>query len=243
MTITRILLVGVSMLAMAGAAQAADLIVIDEPVVVAPSAHDWSGFYVGGSVGFGMGTVDWTGEAFLGGVVVDEDTGSFDIDGWTVGLQAGANAQFDMFVLGVEGDIAWANISGEGPPIDPGPDATVPSGSIDWIGTLRGRAGIAVDQVLVYGTAGLAIAGGEIGLTNLDGLGDDRTADISATGWTAGFGAEVALDENLSIKGEYLYTPLTTEEVQFGDVLPADFLAVNSDIAIHTFKVGLNLSF
>ena len=245
MKLTRVLLSSAAVIMMAGAAHAADLMISEPaPMMMAPaSAHDWSGAYVGLSAGFGAGTVDWTGDAYLNDVIVDTDDGSFDISGWLLGAQAGANVQMDNFVLGIEGDISWSNMTGEGDPIDPGPDATVPSGSIDWLATLRGRAGVAFDQVLVYGTAGLAYGSGSIGLTKLDGLGDDRTADITAPGWVAGVGVEVALDDNLSIKGEYTYTKLTMDEVQFGDVLPADYLAVNSDIAIHTFKVGLNYSF
>lgn len=247
MKITSALLVAVSTLALAGAAHAADLVVIDEPVAVAPAAHDWSGAYVGGSLGFGTGTVDWTGDFYDAGTdaFLFGTDGSFDISGWTVGVQAGANVQLDMFVLGVEGDISWANIAGEGAEIDPqnAPFASVPSSQLDWLGTLRGRAGVAVDQVLLYGTAGFAFAGGSMAITNLDGPGDDVSADITATGWTAGVGAEVALDDNISVKAEYLYTSLTSDEQRFD--IPADtqYLLTNSDIALHTFKVGLNFSF
>jgi outer membrane immunogenic protein len=245
MKLTRVLLSSAAVFMIAGAAHAADLVVMEpEPMAVMPSAHDWSGAYVGVSAGFGTGTVDWTGEYFLGGIGGGEGTGSYDINGWLLGLQAGANVQMDSFVLGVEGDISWSNINGEGDPIDPlDATPTVPSGSIDWLATLRGRAGIAIDQVLLYGTAGLAYGAGSIELTNLDGAGDDRTADITAPGWVAGVGVEVALDDNLSVKGEYTYTSLTMDEVQFDGVPPADYLAVNADIAIHAFKIGLNYSF
>lgn len=243
MKFSRTLLASVAVLATMGAAQAADLIVNEASAVAVSSAHDWSGLYAGVAGGYSVGTVDWTGQFFAGEIGGGEFGGDVDLSGWALGLQAGANAQFDMFVLGIEGDISWANISGEGAPLGGGIDATVPSSTLNWIGTLRGRAGVAVDQVLLYGTAGFAIAGGEMGLTNLDALNDNRTADISAKGWTAGVGAEIALDDNLSIKGEYLYTSLTMDEVQFDDVLPAEYLAVNSTTGIHSFKVGLNYAF
>lgn len=245
MLLSRTLLVGVSLLAMASTAYAADLIIEEPAAPIVSTGYDWSGVYVGASVGGAIGTVDWTGDyydasdVFLGG-----EDGWFDVSGWTLGVQAGANVQFDSFVLGVEGDISWADISGEGDPIDPlSADPSVPSTSLDWIGSIRGRAGIAIDQVLLYGTAGFAFAGGTLDITNLDGAGDDRSADVTATGWTAGIGAEVAVTENVSIKGEYLYTSLTADEVTFGDVLPADYIAVNSETNIHSFKVGLNYSF
>ena len=246
MTLNRLLLIGVSTLALSGAAHAADLIIDEAPAPMAvSSAYDWSGVYVGASAGLGAGTVEWTGDYYdASDVLLGGEDGSFDVSGWTLGLQAGANVKFDSFVLGIEGDISWADINGEGDPIDPiSVDPSVPSTTIDWIGSIRGRAGIAVDQVLLYGTAGFAFAGGTLGITNLDGANDDREADITATGWTAGLGAELALTDNVSVKAEYLYTSLTADEEQFGDVLPADYLAVNSDLDVHTFKLGLNYSF
>lgn len=212
---------------------------------VAPAeAHDWSGFYAGASVGQNNGADDWAGEYFLGGSPVGSSSGSFDAEGSTAGLQAGANMQFDNIVVGIEGDLSWGDISGEGAAIDPlNPNPTVPSVSFDRMGSVRGRVGVAMGQVLLYGTAGWAAASGSMGLTNLDGAGDDRTADISANGWTAGVGAEVALSEHLSLKGEYLNTSLTMDENRFGDVLPADDLAVNGTFDVQTFKIGLNYSF
>lgn len=239
------LLSGALLSALSTGASAADLLITEaEPIMAVPSAHDWSGAYIGVAGGYGMGAIDWTGEYYLNETGVGSTDGSFDIAGWAVGMQGGANVQMGSFVLGIEGDISWTNISGEGDPIDPNnADPTVPSGQIDWLATVRGRAGVAVDQVLLYGTAGLAYGVGSIGLTNLDGADDDRVADMTAPGWVVGVGAEVALDDNLSLKAEYAYTALTMDEVEFGNVPPADYLAVNSDIAIHTFKVGLNYAF
>jgi len=77
----------------------------------------------------------------------------------------------------------------------------------------------------------------------LDFAGDDRTADITADGWTGGIGAEIALSDRLSVKGEYLDSRLTMNEVQFGAVPPAGYLAVNGDINVKTFKIGLNYAF
>ena len=147
MKLISIILSGVSLIAVSSAASAADLVVNEAPIAMASSsaAHDWSGLYVGVNGGFGSGTVDWTGD-YSGNGVGDDAAGSFDASGWLLGVQAGANMQFDSVVLGVEGDINWANISGEGPAIDPGATfPSVPSGTLDWLGTLRGRAGVAFD--------------------------------------------------------------------------------------------------
>lgn len=242
MKFTLALLATVAAFTTIGAAHAADLIV-EEPVAIAAAAHDWSGGYVGVHGGAGFGTVDWTGDYSGNGPGVDAE-GSFDASGWLLGVQAGANAQFDSFVLGVEGDLAWANISGEGPAIDPqnAPFASVPSGTLDWLGTLRGRAGFAVDNVLFYGTAGLAFGGGTMSITNADDPGVTINADASYTGWTAGIGAEVALDDNISLKAEYLYSNLTADDADFG-LTDSGILTADTTLALHTIKVGVNFGF
>jgi outer membrane immunogenic protein len=56
----------------------------------------------------------------------------------------------------------------------------------DAFGTVRGRLGYAWERVLPYVTAGLAIADSE-------------------TGWTAGGGIELAVSDNVSLRGEYLH--------------------------------------
>jgi outer membrane immunogenic protein len=239
-------LLGATILALPSAASAADLMISTPPSVdvYAPEVHDWTGFYLGVNGGFASGTADWTGDYIAGGVVAGSEDGSIDLDGGMAGIQAGANMQMGNFVLGIEGDVDWADISGEGDEIDPlSADPSVPSASLDWLASLRGRAGFAIDNVLLYGTAGVAWGGGELGITNLDGAGDDVTADISASGWTAGVGAELAVTDNMSIKAEYLYTSLSMDEVSFDDVPPADSLAVNSDFDFSTVKVGVNFSF
>ena len=237
MKISAILLAGVSALTMAGAAQAADLIISEPALPVAAAAHDWSGAYVGLSGGYATGTVDWTGEYVGTGASTAE--GSFDASGWLLGAQAGANVQMDSLVLGIEGDVSWTNITGDGPVSGTSDVST----TVDWLASLRGRAGVAFDSVLLYATAGVAFAGGSIELSNLDAPGDNRSRDFNAMGWTAGIGAEVALDENISLKGEYLYSSLTMGEEQFNDVAPSDYLATNADFGVHTVKLGLNFAF
>ncbi|MBP0574291.1 porin family protein, partial [Mycobacterium tuberculosis] len=68
-----------------------------------------------------------------------------------------------------------------------------------WEGTTRARAGYAFDKFLVYGTAGVAYADFE---TRYNGVSNDDWR----IGWAAGGGLEYALNKNISVKGEYLYT-------------------------------------
>lgn len=222
-------------------------VVVIAPVVapVVVTTHDWTGFYAGVNIASNSGTTDWNGQYFDGGSVDGPAaTGAFDLDGTNAGVQAGYNMQFDNMIFGIEGDMSWGDVSGTGAAIDPtSVDPTVPSVNLDQMGSLRARLGFATGNVLLYATAGWASASGSMGLTNLDGAGDNRMEDITADGWTGGVGAEIALNDRLSVKGEYLDSRLTMNEVQFNDVPPSDYLAVNGDIEIKTFKIGLNYAF
>ena len=84
----------------------------------------------------------WTG--FYGGLNAGGASG-----GVTGGGQAGTNWQFGRAVIGVEGDFGRKG----GSSLDPGQ-----AGS--WEGSARGRAGIASDQLLIYGTGGAAFGSG-----------------------------------------------------------------------------------
>ncbi len=71
---------------------------------------------------------------------------------------------------------------------------------------MRGRAGLALDNVMTYVTAGLAY-----GKTNHSFTDDSAiTHEIGTTkvGFAAGFGAEYGLDPRWSVKAEVLYVDL-----------------------------------
>lgn len=89
--------VGVVLALCAVRAQAADLPAPEIPMIAqapAAAAYDWTGFYIGGNVGYGWGTIDPKGGK------------NFDVNGVLGGGQIGANWQFSQFVLGLETDIA-----------------------------------------------------------------------------------------------------------------------------------------
>ena len=104
--------------------------------------------------------------------------------GFTGGGQIGYNYQIGSFVIGLETDIQWADTDqDETVAFLPAgvPGTFVPgefrSNLSDWFGTVRARAGVAFDRVLVYATGGLAYT-------------DDTT------GWVVGGGVEWALPVN-----------------------------------------------
>jgi outer membrane immunogenic protein len=97
-------------------------------------------------------------------------------------------------VLGAETDI---NLSGAD-------DVFAPwKFSNPWFGTVRGRVGFSFNNVLCFGTGGLAL--GQLGATTF-GV---RVSHTNA-GWTLGAGAEMGFAPNWSAKIEYLYVDLAS---------------------------------
>ena len=163
-----------------GQAQGADLpyaprapYTVNQPL----NAYSWAGPYLGGNLGYAWGSVD---------------NNPTKPSGFAGGVQAGYNWQNGPWVFGVEGDI---QASGAEQTFAPW------KFSNPWFGTLRGRAGYALNNVLFYGTAGLAF--GELRATTF-GLTESNTN----AGWTLGVGAEMGFAPNWSAKVEYLYVDL-----------------------------------
>ena len=188
-----VLLAGVALLAASFQAGAADFSMADTTVAVG-SAVDWNGVYVGINGGGAWGEVDW---AYVNGPKNDWNT-----DGGVVGGTLGYNFQTGPWVLGVEGDFNWADISGS---VDcPNPAFSCES-ELDWMATVRARAGFATGRFLFFGTGGLALAGMKV-QTVLDNKSFGSTN--TAAGWTAGLGTEVELWNKWSTKLEWLYYDL-----------------------------------
>ena len=78
---------------------------------IAPAAYNWTGLYVGPQLGADWGYTNWT---FLGTSNGNNKTYP-RFAGVLPGGQAGYNYQYDRWVLGVEGDIAWTNAHGARP--------------------------------------------------------------------------------------------------------------------------------
>src|SRR5476651_2559028 len=77
----------------------------DYPTKAPPlRAFDWTGFYVGVNGGYGWGKSRYD----FGAAGINR----FNVNGGLVGGTIGYNYQFGQTVLGIEGDIDWADING-----------------------------------------------------------------------------------------------------------------------------------
>src|SRR5262249_31926430 len=95
------------------------------------------------------------------------------------------------------------------------------STKLSGLGTIRGRLGLALDDLLIYGTAGIAFA--KLKAELHDPEEPVTVGRSSARGWVAGVGAEYALDEMFSVKAEYIYTDLGSKADRFIDDIPYRF--------------------
>jgi outer membrane immunogenic protein len=177
---------------LAVAARAADLprpvpapMVTKAPPYIEP-AFSWTGFYVGVNGGGGWG------HAFT------DLSGGMHTSGGVAGGTVGYNAQLGNWVLGLEGDIDWSDVSGSTSA------AACPGCSVknDWLSTVRGRVGYSVGHWLPYVTGGLAAGDVKASAPGFSG------ASNTQVGWAAGAGVEYALSSAWSAKVEYLHVDL-----------------------------------
>jgi outer membrane immunogenic protein len=212
-----------------GAASAADMQrpapVYKAPILTPARVYDWTGFYVGGNIGYGWGRQD----AALTGF---GSLGSANVDGIIGGGQVGYNWQLNQLVLGLEADIQGSGQKGDGGVAGV---ATYTS-KLDWFGTVRGRVGYAFDRWLPYVTGGWAYGGGNVSGT---AGGAPFSTSSNYSGWTAGAGLEYAFLNNWSVKGEYLY-------VDFGNgpstVTGAGTIS-SGHLTDNIFRLGVNYKF
>lgn len=217
-----------------GAVDAADLparMPVKAAPVVAPP-FNWTGFYVGANAGaiWSRSSVTQTDTS---GIVFSNDstTGT----GFIGGVQVGYNWQFSNIVLGVEGDIDFASDSKSvALPLLPGTH----NSSLSALGTVRGRAGLAVDRFLPYVTGGVAFASLKNEYISTFPFTINRGS--SATGWTVGGGLEYAFDRHWSAKAEYLYVKFPDKTVAVGGGTPYTFNFSDSESIA---RVGVNYRF
>jgi outer membrane immunogenic protein len=161
----------------AGGAAAADFPPYTVPAPI--RTYSWTGPYLGGNLGYQWGntTRNPTRPAGIAG-----------------GVQGGYNWQTGALVFGGEADLDLSAAS----------DRFAPwKFSNPWFGTLRGRVGYSLNNILFYTTLGLAFGGGH---AEYVGASEHKTH----LGWTAGGGMEVGLTSNWTVRAEYLFIDLST---------------------------------
>jgi outer membrane immunogenic protein len=196
------------------------------PPVPAAPVFTWTGFYLGGNLGYGLGHSKVEASDGLG----DTFTSSENLNGIVGGAQAGFNWQIGAFLLGLETDfqatsqshkLTWGGIETE-------------RDSLPWFGTTRARFGAAFGHWLFYGTAGVAYGEGRVEFTGVV----TATAVTQRVGWAAGLGAEWAVLNGLTVRAEYLH--LDTGTV---DALSIGSVVVSTRFSDEIVRFGVNYLF
>jgi outer membrane immunogenic protein len=233
-------LVAGAVAALIAPAAAADL-----PVKAPPPAPTWDGAYFGASIGWEQTNTNWSTTCFTAngscsdGFFVDGSSPfNFSNSSARYGGYFGVNWQvLPAWVVGVETDAAWMRQSSKvaglvgcatfcgafgGFPLTAAGDST--SVETNWDGSVRARAGyLAMPNVLVYGTAGLALKESSAAMSCAGATFGQRLGGAAAspwcandrgqtfisrvqTGWTAGGGIEYRAYGNWFVRGEYRYS-------------------------------------
>jgi outer membrane immunogenic protein len=172
------------------------------------NAYSWAGPYLGGNLGGNLG--------YAWGEVSNNPAKPA---GFVGGVQAGYNFQDAPWVFGIEGDIQASGAD----------DTFAPwKFSNPWFGTVRGRAGYALNNILFYVTAGLAFG-------ELRGQTFGWTESHTTAGWTAGVGTEVGLAPNWSAKLEYLFIDLSSSQFAI--------TGVSNGYSANVVRAGVNYRF
>jgi high affinity Mn2+ porin len=216
---------------------------LNRPVKVLTNSLDWSGWYVGGHVGYLAGRSDWSASS-PGGI----NSGSTDLtNGFDLfkgsgsffgGLQGGYNVVLpSRLMLGVEADASFPNLvsgTSNGGPARYGD-------TVLHFGTVRARLGYVLpNNWLAYGTAGFAWSYDQLSRTQpSDGVlpaAMEESAFLWRLGWAAGAGIEIPVAPGWSARAEYLYTGLDDARRIFA-ALPETFA---SNLSMQQMRFGLN---
>jgi outer membrane immunogenic protein len=166
--------------------------------------YNWTGFYAGLNVGY-----EWASASNTG----------LSPSGFNGGAQGGYTWQTGNIVLGGETDLQLSGASD---------NAGAFKFSNPWFGTLRGRAGYALNNILFYATGGFAYGGGR---AELPGVSESH----GTLGWTAGGGLEVGLTRRWSAKAEYLYFDLAAQNYAI--------TGLSHEITASVLRLGANFHF
>ena len=147
----------------------------------------FSGFYAGGTVGFGKGEIS---------------DSVFETSGAVAGGYAGYNYQCGSTVFGIEGDLLWSGMDDDSSLTIGGTDY-IGEFSTKYLGSVRGRLGYDAGLAMLYGTVGIAFTDMETEVTEV-GVGTLSFTDKD-TGLVFGGGVEGMVSDSMSLRFEVLH--------------------------------------
>ena len=260
-TVKKLLLGTVALSALAGSALAADLPyrrAAPAPAFVAVPVFTWTGFYVGANAGYGFAGDDNVSTVGLNAAArgyiasgVSAAGTKLDKSGFVGGGQIGYNYQIGALVLGAEADIQYTDLSKTSNLAFPGSNFSSYRSSMDYLGTVRGRIGYAMDRWMIYATGGLAY--GDVYSRHFDGAAGVPlyvgARSGTETGYAVGAGVEYAMPafnwggSAATVKLEYLYYDLGSRNITSVSSTGAGYFNSRFQNDGHIVRAGLNWKF
>jgi outer membrane immunogenic protein len=255
----KLLIAGAALAALIGTPALAADMPLKAPLPPAP-AWSWTGFYLGGNIGYSVGrdptnqTINGLGG--VGSILITTDDQS--PTGFLGGGQIGYNLQMaPQWLIGIEADFQGADQRGSSCSFECGILSLTAQQKLDWFGTVRARMGYINGDYLWYVTGGgayanvqnidsLSVAAGGLGA----GVGGPLGALNMSTnrgGWVVGGGVETHLWYNWTAKVEALYMDLgqitNTYALGSAAIIGASSVTISTNIRDYIFRTGLNYKF
>jgi outer membrane immunogenic protein len=232
--------IAATLLGFSSIAVAADLPTHKEappPPAPVEAPFSWTGFYLGGYAGGAFGSARAQDVLFPGFV----NGNHFTLDGFTGGGLAGFNYQFSSFVIGAEGEFGFDGLR-------KGQDytTTITADTLrheeleeNWIGRIRGRAGYAWNNLLIFGAGGVSFTDARLTFVRpFNGFTDSETKTY--TGFNIGGGVEYAFTRNWIGRVEYIYDQFDNQTFAFP---PGGFDARQVNFHENTVRAALEYKF
>lgn len=229
---------------------------------------EWTGPYAGIHAGYGAGGSDtdvalsgaWTSESQA---LRDYVTGNFSDSRTPKGLNFGAQLGYNYqtagnFVIGLEGDFSILNADDSRAtglvPTTPFPTLSYNFGNgVDakHMFSLRARAGVAMNNTLIYASGGWAWTKTEFAAAMSSNGNYLKAGSTKKTlnGFIVGGGVEHRFSSSISARLDYAYTDqgstvYTTQYLPGSSFLtPAYNETLRQDLDMHLVRVGLNFHF
>jgi outer membrane immunogenic protein len=220
-----------------------------------PKRTAWTGLYIGfnGGHAWSVGDTVDIDETQAGALFFSGSFGTLRPAGAFGGYQYGGNTQVGGIVIGFESDLQLSDIADDASATLPyltGTMTVTSRKTIQVFGTGRLRAGVlAGERTLLYATGGIAWGRVKHSIAMSDSFGfvatDSRTR--SPAGYVVGGGVEYVYSPRFTVKLEYQYINLGSEEYRatetFGGAPTAFAISTRNETEFHTLRFGLNYKY
>ncbi|MCZ2328094.1 outer membrane protein [Bartonella sp. F02] len=206
-------------------AQAADIVMSHQPIktsplIVAPSAFSWTGFYLGGQLGDFLSKPSSSVLAGTTWASIDKDS-LLKPSGGMIGLYGGFNIDFsNNLVLGIDTDIAWSGKKDQKSIIIKTDEyGDIPKNEIafrnhllkhKWSGATRVRLGFSANNLMPYVAGGIAYTqlNDVVSISMKNKILPESVVETTKTmvGYTLGGGIDFVADTNMIMRVEYRYS-------------------------------------